>query len=314
MKQIRTVVIGIGNMGKYHVSVYSKISHLIAVVDINEIEGRKMATIYGVKHYKDIDECIAKENIQAASVVVPTQFHKEVAIKLIRKRIPILIEKPLSDNLNDARHIINEAKKFNIPMMVGHIERFNPCIIKAKELINSGGIGRIISLLAIRIGMNMPLYSRADVGKELAIHDVDVFNYLLNEYPTRSKIVRLSVFKQNIADCANIILEYKSTVGMIQTNWITPSKTRRLYITGSMGFLDVDYIKQNIYLYTKPIKAKVGNDNFSAFMSMQQSSKKRIPVIKAEPLKLELISFLNMVKQNKVIDLTYALSALKLVM
>jgi len=307
---MKTAVIGAGNMGKHHVRIYSEISQLVAIADPFESQSKALASEYKTNYYKNYIEMLDSEEIDAVSVVVPTSLHKEVAIHCLRRKIPTFIEKPIASNLSDATAILMEAKKQNTFVFIGHIERFNPAVVKLKKMIDQGTFGDIISLLAIRVGINPPK-TPSDVTFELAIHDIDIFNYFLSELPIKKTISKRKIFKDNIADSASLLLEYKSAIGMIQTNWITPIKMRRLYVTGTVGFAELDYINQKLIVYEKVID-KQSTENFLELLSLSDSPNKQVFISKKEPLREELRFFL---KNRLGTDLTsarYAFEALKI--
>ncbi len=312
-RKIKTAVIGAGSMGKNHVRVYSEISDLVAIADVREDTGKPLAKKYKTKFYLDYRKMLDREKPDAVSVVVPTQFHKEVAIECLNRKIPTLVEKPIAHTLEDAEAIIESASKNKTTLMVGHIERFNPAVLKLKNLINKGTIGRIISILAIRVGISFPATKNNDVIIDLAVHDIDIFNFLLDSTPISKKTVKHKLFKHNLWDSASILLEYKNAGCTIVTNWITPVKMRKLYVTGTDGFVELDYISQKINLHGKHMNKKKDGD-FYEFLSMYDQPKKEVFISHKEPLKEELQFFLNSAAYNVKVDTSYALDALKIVL
>jgi len=311
-KNIKTAVIGVGNMGRNHARIYSAISYLVAVADTNPQIGKSIADNLGANFYTDYKEMLDKEIIEAVSVAVPTKLHKEITLECLKRKIPVLVEKPLADTLDNAEAIAKTANKVGVPLMVGHIERFNPVVIKLKNLLDQGKFGAIVSLLAIRIGNIPPKTADSDVVIDLAIHDIDIFNFLLGELPLTwiTKTSKLAQYN-NIADSASLLLEYKTALGMVQTNWITPTKMRKLYITGTKAFAEVDYINQELVFYDQFAREK-RERSFREFISRYTPKKKETIIEKKEPLKEELISFLECVLNNKVINYRYAIDAMKI--
>lgn len=303
-KNIKTAVVGIGNMGKNHARIYKQISHLTAVVDINGSRGKKMADEFDVKWYKTIDELLKYEQIDALSVVVPTKFHYQVASESIKRGIPTLVEKPITESSSQAKKLIALAKKKKVFLQVGHIERFNPAITKIKSLIDKNRLGQIVSLLALRVGISPPKSKNSDVSLDLCIHDIDIMNYLLGEYPTEVNIAKKKIFKNNLADAASILMQYKHATGMIQANWITPIKIRKLYVTGTEGFAEVDYIHQKVTMYDKLINIKASG-NFYELVSRYDTSKKEVHISRKEPLKEELKYFLKHRNTQKPDQIAY---------
>lgn len=296
MKKNRVGVIGVGNMGKNHARVYSKIANLVAVSDINEKLGREIATKYNAVFYKDYNEMLLGEKLDAVSVVAPTLMHKLIALDCLKNKIPTLIEKPIAINVNEAREIALAAKKHSTLLMVGHIERFNPAVTKLKELIDGGRLGKIISLLAIRVGIAPPNPSASDVALDLGIHDVDVFNYLLGKFPSKKKVLKTKLFSKNVADSSTIILEYEKVTAVIQTNWITPVKMRKLFVSGTEGYVEVDYIRQKLILHGKILDTRFDGSFYELISISNKAPIKEVYISKKEPLKEELSYFLSNIR------------------
>jgi UDP-N-acetylglucosamine 3-dehydrogenase len=158
-------------------------------------------------------------------------------------------------------------------------------MIKAKKF------GRILSLLSLRIGVAPPKTKNANVTLDLAIHDIDIFNLLLNQLPQSVSIQTQKVINHNQADAAAILLKYSKCAGVIQSNWITPIKIRKLIITGTELFAQADYINQSIVTLKKVQDRPTSN--FLDFTNFSDIPVKEIFVSKKEPLKEELKFFLS---------------------
>lgn len=300
MKKLRTAVIGVGNMGKNHVRILSQSSHLIGVADTNKQIGKQIARKYNTTYYSDYKELISVEKLEAVSIAVPTKTHYQIALHCLKMGLPTLVEKPIASTLEEAKSLLHIAKKNKSLLMVGHVERFNPAVVMLKKMISKGMFGDLITLLAIRVGITIPRDKGADVSLDLAIHDIDIFNYLLDDFPQSVTIRKQKIYKKNKADCASILLSYKKTTCVIQTNWITPIKIRKLYVTGINSFAEVDYIYQKIVTYNKILPSKK-NGSFQDVLAYSKSEKHKVLITKKEPLREELLFFLQKVK-NKEID------------
>ncbi len=312
MKKNKVGVIGVGNMGKNHARIFSKIADLVAVSDTNETLGKEVADKYGARFYKDYSQMIGAEQLDAVSVVVPTHLHKKIVFDCLNKKIPTLIEKPIAENTKQAREMLKCAKKNRVLLMVGHVERFNPAIVKLKKIISEGRMGEIISLLAIRVGIAPPKQA-SDVALDLGIHDVDVFNYLLGRVPDKKRVLRTKLFSKNTADSSTMILEYGKITGVIQTNWITPVKMRKLFVSGTDGYAEIDYIRQKLILRDKILNTKF-DGSFYEFVSISsKATEKEVYVSKKEPLKEELVHFLSGVKNWEINNVSDSIEALKIV-
>ena len=176
-------------------------------------------------------------------------------------------------------------------------------------------LGKVITISIRRVGGSSPKIQDVDVALDLGIHDVDIANYLLNEIPTDVNINRQRSFLKRQDDSAEFFLKYKSGASVhIQTNWITPVKIRNLSITGTEGYLELDYIKQEIKIFKNNYEKLRIEDSgsFEYIMKFGQPEKTVIGLEKKEPLKEELSYFINCVQKNLKVDSQYALDALKI--
>lgn len=297
MKKIRSTVIGCGNMGKHHVRIFADLTTLCGISDTSADAGRPLAHKFNTHYYKDYREMLDKEKPDVLSVAVPTPLHYDITLDCLNHKISVLVEKPIANTANQGNLMLSCARKNRTFLMVGHVERFNPVVIKLKQMISEGRLGKILSLVAIRVGISPPQTKNSDVAMELAIHDVDVLNFILGKNPNKKRIIRNKIFKDNLADSASILLEYDGATALIQTNWITPIKMRKLYVTGIKGFAEVDYIDQRLTLYDKIILTKPEGD-FYELVTLYKSPTKEIFVFKKEPLRQEIVYFLKNYKSH----------------
>ena len=299
MRTVNVGVIGVGAMGENHVRVYHKMeeANLIAVSDVSERALKKIEKKYGAKGYTDYCELLENPDIEVVSVCVPTTFHHAVVMEAIRHKKHILVEKPIAFTLTEAEEMITAAKEAGVILATGHVERFNPAVQKAKELIDDGVIGDIVSAFAKRVGPLPPRIKDVGVSIDLAIHDLDIMNYLFDEEITQVYGTMNSSFDDSeFEDHAEIMVSFDNeSTGIIEVNWLTPYKRRELELTGTAGIISVDYIQQSIEVY-----GKFAQD---------------IEIKHEEPLKGELNSFLHSVVEGEepVITGEDGLKALKMV-
>jgi len=315
MKQLKVAIIGLGNMGSRHLRVYSELpeAEIVSVAEVNE-EKRVEAKKYKAKFYQDFREMLRKERIDAVSICVPTVLHYEIARECIAKRINVLLEKPISDNLKDAEELLNLAKKSEIKLLVGHIERFNPAVRRLQQILDSKILGNLISIIARRIGVAPPRIQDTDIGVDLAIHDIDIINLLLNDLPLKVISHRQNNLLKLKADSVEFFLKYPNISAFVQANWISPVKIRQLSISGELGYLELDYIKQEITLYKSIFKKTENHSNkFSDYiLHFSEPEKAIISVAKKEPLKEELRFFIQSILNDRKIDSKFALDALNI--
>lgn len=299
MKAVNVGVIGVGAMGENHVRVYHKIeeANLVAVSDVSEKALKRIEKKYGAKGYTDYNELLENPEIEAVSVCVPTTFHYNVVMEAIKHKKHVLVEKPIAFTLKEAEEMIAAAKESGVLLATGHVERFNPAVQKAKELVDDGVIGDIVSAFAKRVGPLPPRIKDVGVSIDLAIHDLDIMNYLFEEDVTQVYGTMNSILDDcDFEDHAEIMVSFDNeSTGIVEVNWLTPYKRRELELTGTAGIISVDYIKQSIEVY-----GKFAQD---------------IQIKHEEPLKGELASFLNAIVNNTEPEITGedGLKALKMV-
>jgi len=298
MAKVNVAVIGIGNMGQHYLRNYFKIPqvNLVAICDTNR-EKEKLAKKYNCLFYRDYKKMLIEQKIDAISITLPTFLHCHVACDVLKRRINLLIEKPIATNLTEAKKIIKEAKKQNVKLMIGHVERFNPAVQKFKKIIKEGRIGNITSIIIRRVGIFTPHpVGETNVVMGLAIHDIDVLNYLLDKQPTEVFAKGRNILTKRGEDSAEIILSYNEINSFIQLNWITPGKIRTMSATGLKGYAELNYFTQKLEVYKANLKKKISN--FKEFIKLGQPVKKEIKIQKKEPLFCELESFIECVRKN----------------
>ncbi|MCW1296186.1 MAG: Gfo/Idh/MocA family oxidoreductase [Candidatus Parvarchaeota archaeon] len=295
---INVAVIGVGGMGRNHCRVYNELKdvNLVAVSDINQKKVNEIAREYECNGYTNYMEMLKKEKIDAISICVPTRLHFKVTSDILKKYKPaILIEKPMTYNIEEAKKIINLAERKNVFLTVGHIERYNPAVQKVAEIIRNGILGRIFTISSKRVGLAPKRKIDCGVIMDLGVHDIDVMRYISRQEVKEVFCNAKRIFTQ-FEDCAFLQMKFKNDIlGIIEVNWLTPTKIRELFITGEMGVLVVDYISQDIFFYEKQVD--VGAKNFKDFICKYEVVAKKILVKKEEPLKLELENFVNSVNK-----------------
>lgn len=296
---LRVAVIGVGNMGKHHVRNYSEIEmvDLVAVSDINEELGRATAEKYGCKYYKDHRKMLEEERLDAVTIVVPSRFHHRVGLDAIKAGVHVLMEKPIAMTVSEAEDLIAAAEKANVKLMVGHVERFNPVIVKLREIIDEGRLGRVVSITAKRVSP-MPVQIRdANVLVDLAVHDVDVISHLVGMQPDRVLANGGRAHLKDRDDHAEILLSYGDTSGFVEVNWVTPVRVRRMTVTGTGGYAEVDYLTQTLTLYPLVVKKTV-NDYQDLLVTFADPQTIDVPVDKRESLEAEITSFLTSIVED----------------
>lgn len=287
---MRVGVIGTGNFGKQHVRVYSELgAELVGVADTDLAKARKIAAQYATKVYSDYKELLTQD-LDAVSIAVPTIEHRAVALAAIQKGVNLLIEKPIADSIESAQEIITAAEARRVKLMVGHLERFNPAVRKLKQIIDDGILGKLVFISARRVGPFVPRISDVGIIVDVATHDIDIIRYFIGSEYT-SVFARSTRYKNVKGDAAIILMGFGDVSASIEVNWYTPHRIRSLTVTGTEGIAYLDYIKQELEIYSteRNMTPKIDKD---------------------EPLKLELEHFLDCIITNRE-PLTNGFEALK---
>ncbi|MFH0961322.1 MAG: Gfo/Idh/MocA family oxidoreductase [archaeon] len=300
MQFLKAAVIGVGKMGRHHARIYSVISgvSLCAVSDADE--GTLSASSQICKKYIDYKELLSKEKPDLVSVCVPTNAHAQVTIDCLRAGAHVLVEKPISSTVPEAKKMLLEARRAGKHLMVGHVERFNPAVIELKKIIDSGEIGTPLSVISRRVGIYPPRIKDASVVVDLAVHDIDLMNYFFGALPEKVFCNGGKSILKDRADYAEILLKYRHSTGIVQVNWITPIKVRALVVTGSKGYAEVDYISQELKVYKPSSGLPSEYASFEEFVTAFSKVIERIVKIpREEPLMLELSHFVDSVRTGK---------------
>jgi len=293
---IRVAVIGVGSMGQNHARVLfdAENCELVAVADNNELNVARMGRKYHAKGYTDYRKMILNENLDAVSIAVPTNFHRDVAKFCLENRKHVLLEKTISSNESEAREIIDAANRNDVKLMIGHIERFNPAIQELKARLARGELGEIYKIEVQRIG---PFPVRvADVGVivDLSVHDLDIINYLTGTFPVTIYAETQQKLHPKFEDSVTAIMRFGGgSLVLLDINYLSPTKVRMLKIYGKKGMFKVNYLTQELYFYE--------NNSFYSddWKSVTEGDVRKINIHKAEPLVLEINHFISCIIENR---------------
>jgi UDP-N-acetylglucosamine 3-dehydrogenase len=278
--QIKVGVIGTGAMGQHHVRIYSEFPDvkLVGIADLDAARVNELAARYKTKAFIDYKELL-KQNLDAVSIVVPTRMHREVALSAIEAGVNVFIEKPIADTMERTNDIIESANNAGLKLMIGHIERFNPAVMKLKEIIGSGALGKVVSISTLRVGPYNPRIRDVGVIMDIGVHDIDVISYLYDMKVSEVYTVAGADIHP-FEDHAAIILRFDPEhSGIIETNWLTPHKIRKLTAIGLKGVAYLDYIDQTVELH-------------------DEGWIRKAKVEKSEPLRNELQYFVDCLSKN----------------
>ncbi len=315
----RVAVIGVGAMGKNHVRVYQEMPEveLVAIVDRDRATAERLGRMAHVPVYTQLQEMVKKERPEAISVAVPTEAHFAVVNWLLEAGCHVLVEKPITQTLEQAQELICTAERNRRVLMVGHIERFNPAITELKRRLENQELGRVFQIHARRLGPYPARIQDVGVVMDLATHDLDIMRYLIGSEVIRVFAESRREMRNNHEDLFVGTLRFAdTTVGLLEINWLTPTKIRELYVTGERGMFRVNYITQDLCFFEN---AETNGHDWSALSLLRGVSEGMVmqyAIRKREPLRSELEAFIARVQGQTVpiVDGHAAKAALSLAM
>jgi UDP-N-acetylglucosamine 3-dehydrogenase len=289
-------VIGIGLMGQNHARVYSEIANLVGISDSDKEILRKVSKRFNVKGYKEFQGLLELKDLDAVSISSPTSTHFEMVNAAIEAGKHVLVEKPMGGELKKARELVANAKKKGVVLAAGFIERYNPVVGLTKSLIEKKEFGEVISVSSRRVSSFPSRIKDVGVILDLGIHDIDVIMYLLGSKVKSVYALAGETGQKEFEDHANILLEFENGIfAFIEINWLTPMKVRKVSLTCSQNFVEMDYINQSLQISSSTIKKL---DTGNLYRIPQEYEERKIEVERREPLKNELIDFLNAIEKG----------------
>jgi UDP-N-acetylglucosamine 3-dehydrogenase len=252
-RPLRAGVIGLGMMGRNHVRVWDEEVagvELVAVADPDPAAVQRATAGRRARGYDDLDRMLADEQLDVISVVAPTSLHRPVALAALEAGVNVLVEKPIAATREEALEMMSAADRAGRMLTVGHIERFNPAIRELRRRLDANELGRIFQIHATRLG---PFPARIrDVGVvvDLAPHDLDIMRFLIGSEPVRIYAETERRIHTEHEDLFNGMIKFANgVVGVLDINWLTPTKRRTLTVTGERGMYVADYIAQDLVFY-----------------------------------------------------------------
>jgi UDP-N-acetylglucosamine 3-dehydrogenase len=285
-------------MGRHHARNYDDFAQadLRAVVDNDLRRAEALALRHACRAFSSVEQLLVEEpGVKAVSVVTPTRTHVDVTALLLSAGKHVLIEKPIAASPSEADRMIALAQEHDVVLAVGHVERFNPAVRELKRCIERGDMGEIVSVFARRVGVMPPQVKDANVILDLAIHDIDVFRYLLGaDSPTEVFCNAGRVNGGDLLDYADVFLRFGRVACLLQVNWVTPVKIRELAVTGTRGYAEVEYVRQELRYHSAQAVRPV--DSYSEVTAYSEQAPELLAHEHVEPLARELGEFLRAVE------------------
>ena len=286
MEKIKVGVVGVGYFGKFHAEKYAKIKEveLVGVVDVDTSRAKEIAKRYRTQPFNHHADLFNK--VQAVSIAVPTPFHYSMTKDFFLQGIDVLLEKPISNTLEEADELIELAESKDLIFQVGHLERFNGAL--------SGLEGRVQHPWFIeshRLGPFSGRGTEVDVVLDLMVHDIDILLSLVNSKVKQFQAVGIPILTHT-SDVANARIEFENgCTASLTASRVSNEKIRKTWIFQTDGILSIDYLSQTLSLSKKGVPLEKEK--------IPEMVTEEIPVQKIDLLEAEIYSFLQSVRDRK---------------
>jgi predicted dehydrogenase len=299
MDPLNVGVIGVGHLGSLHTKMYAQTSlvNLVGVYDVDSQRAKKVAAEFGIKAFSTLDELLSQ--VEAVSIATATQSHYDVAMQVIKRGVHLLIEKPITATIEQAKALTEQVEIKGLKLQVGHIERFNPAIL-ALEPYN-------ITPLFIeshRLAQFNPRGSDVAVVLDLMIHDIDLILSLVKSKVTRIDANGIAVISDT-PDIANARLQFENgCVANVTASRISQNKMRKMRLFQRDAYISIDFA-QGLAEVFRLVDEQTPNVKSTMMLGkIDQGQHKRIIVYEqpevqeVNALKYELERFVESVQKN----------------
>jgi len=296
MQVTRVAVVGAGHLGRQHARIYAEHPsvELAGVVDVRRERAEEVAGTYNTRAFTGCKELAG--NVDAVSLAVPTVDHARIGLELLRDGIDVLVEKPISATIEEAEELISAAKRCQRVLQVGHVERFNPVVVAAREVATKPQFFEVHRLAAFS-----PRSLDIDVVLDLMIHDLDIVLSLVDSPVREVRAVGIPVLSQK-ADIANARVEFEDgCVANLTASRVSFERMRKLRFFQPHDYISIDYAAQKGLVVS---------------LRMGRVMERKLEPPEQEPLKAELQSFIEAVQTHRTPAVTgeEGLKALKIAM
>jgi len=294
MDTLQVGVIGVGAMGERHCRVYSTLRrvHLVGVVDLDDGRGRTVAAQYDTRYFEDYQQLLGE--VDAVSIATTTPAHFNLAMEALEHGLHVLVEKPLTETVEQGDQLVAEARRRDLVLQVGHIERFNPAYMELKNVTEG------MQLVAINVRRLSPFdlsNTDVDVILDLMIHDLDLVADLVGTQPDGIKAWGRSITTKAIDHAVAHLSFRDGPIVTLFASRITEQKVRMIEVIAEGAYIEADLLGKSVLVHRRTFPQYL--DNHRATKYRQESVIERIYVPMSEPLMLELHHFVESICEGK---------------
>ncbi|WP_284643283.1 Gfo/Idh/MocA family protein [Paenibacillus silviterrae] len=288
----KVAVVGAGQWGKNLVRTFFELEALHAVVDASEALREEVKRQYPtIPVYDAIEAVLGDQTIYGVVIATPAFTHYELAKACLLSGKDVFIEKPMTLSSEDGEQLIRIAEAHNRIIMVGHLLLYQPAIQEMKKVMDSGRIGRVMTLHQQRLKLGR-VRSIENVLWSFGVHDLAVFHYLTGEEPTELITVGQNVIQPSIEDDVYLHLTLANGVkAHLHTSWLYPEVVRKLTVIGTEGMLVYDEVAQSVTLHNKGIHSDLSNRDAGSEIIFEGEN---------QPLHIECSHFLECMETRRI--------------
>jgi predicted dehydrogenase len=305
MDNLRIGAIGAGYWGPNLIRNFVELPDvdMAAVIDLDPGRLAHLGTRYPqIAHLgRDFRE-LFDLGLDGVVVSTPPETHYDIVAECLTNGLSVLVEKPLTTDSRQARHLGALAEDRGVVLMVGHTFEFNPAVRALKAMLDAGDTGEIRYIDAVRVGLGL-FHRTLNVVWDLAPHDISILIYLLGEMPTTVSTRGAACVQESVEDVAYMTLTFPSGVlAHTRMSWLDPMKTRRITVVGSRKMVVYDDVAldEKIKVYDKRVDAIPRTDTFGEFQFAYHHGEIVAPPVQfVEPLRLECAHFLDCIRSGE---------------
>jgi predicted dehydrogenase len=246
MQKLKIAVVGVGYLGKFHAQKYTQLpeSELVAVCDSNAEVAQVIADEHGVEVYTDYNDLLGK--VDAVSIVVPTQKHYEVAKIFLENGVHVLLEKPITSTVEQARELVQIANRNKLVFQIGHLERFNPAVMALEDVLKEAQF-----IESHRIAPFNPRGADVNVILDLMIHDIDIILDFVRS-PVKSIQANGVPVLSNDIDVANARIQFENgCVANVTASRVSMKSERKMRIFQPDAYITIDFQNKKLGVHRK---------------------------------------------------------------
>ncbi len=287
-RKIRVGVIGVGHVGQHHARIYRELPgvELAGIADIDPARLQEVKRVAEAPVFQDYRELFG--HVDGVSLAVPTHLHAQIARECLDRGVDVLVEKPMTQTLEEAEELTDLAKQRGRILQVGHVERFNGAVRALHRIVKTPGF-----IECHRLSPFPQRGTDVDVILDLMIHDIDIILSLVKSPVSQVNAVGVPVLTDRV-DISNARLEFASgCVANVTASRVSIERLRKIRIFQPDTYISLDYASQEITLFRR-----LPPDLASQPPQLPQIVREEVVVEKEEPLRLQLMSFLSSIRER----------------